>query len=303
MSTNFSTLAYSLRVASQIRGTAIKLGHAHQLLAAAFGYGSLAGYQHSLASGREPTQITSECHLILDIPFLSRRSAELQLNFNDSQLVELMFAAFAAQKCGAGIYHSDEAFFNALHDLVQQTVLNDEDVSNHTANMNTNGVSEIYMPFDFSIDVLPEIGEWFDIQIVGHLAMIPDEERLYYGDTVDVVAELSMQRNGRKLVSGVTVKILSAEPDDGWADDRPRVPLQSRAEAFGKLLDIPAPLLVDLNNVDIWQDTGNRGEGFYGYVIDFTNADPESVVHLIFAKHGRLSFNVWPGFFDGVEPE
>lgn len=303
MITNFGALAYSIRVASQIRGKAIKLGHAQQLLAAAFGYGSLAGYQHHLTARREPEQIASNCHLILDVTFLRMRSDELELDFDDAALVDLIAVAFATQPRGARIYDSDDAFFNEIHDTVQQVVLNDDNVSNHTADMNTNGVSEIYMPFDFSFNLLPEIGERFEVEIAGHLSMIPDEERPYYGNKVDVVAELSMDRIGRRMISDVTVRILSAEPDDSWADDQPRGPLRSRAEAFGELLKIDPALLVHLSNYETWDDTGNSGEGFYGYVIDFANGDPESVVQLIQAKHGTLTFNVGPNFFEDLEPE
>ncbi|MGX9729647.1 hypothetical protein ACWYXO_03315 [Janthinobacterium aestuarii] len=303
MSTNFGALAYSLRAASQIRGKAIKLGHAQQLLAAALGYGSLAGYQHNIAAGCEPEQIASNCNLVLDLSFLCMRSDELELDFDDVTLVELVSAAFSEQLRRAGVYDSDDAFFNKLHDTVQQVVLNDENVSNHTANMNTDGISEIYMPFDFSFSELRDVGERFEVEIVGHLSMNPDEERPYYGDTVNVSAELSMERAGRRLITDVSVKILSVEPDDNWAEDQPRGPLRSRAEAFGELLDIDRALLVDLSNVDVWDDTGSSGEGFYGYVIDFTNADPDAIVQLIQAKHGTLSFNVGPNFFEDLEPE
>lgn len=303
MITNLGALAYSLRVASQIRGKPIKLGHAQQLLAAAFGYGSLAGYQHNITARCEPEQIASNCHLVLNVSFLRMRSDELELDFDDATLVELVSAALATQLRSTGVYDSDEAFFNELHYTVQQVVLNDENVANHTANMNTDGVSEIYMPFDFSFSQLPDVGERFEIEIVGHLSMNPDEERPYYGDTVNVSAELSMKRAGRRLVTDVSVKVLSVEPDDNWAEVQPRKPLRSRAEAFGELLDIDAALLVDLGNVNIWDDTGSSGEGFYGYVIDFTNADPEVIVELIQAKHGGLSFNVDPNFFEDLEPE
>jgi hypothetical protein len=112
-----------------------------------------------------------------------------------------------------------------------------------------------------------------------------------------------LERVGRRLVSGVKVRILSAKPDDSWADDQPRGPLRSRAEAFGELLGISPALLVDLSNYETWDDTGSSGEGFYGYIIDFTNADPEPIVQLILDRHSTLTFNVAPNFFEDLESE
>jgi hypothetical protein len=66
---------------------------------------------------------------------------------------------------------------------------------------------------------------------------------------------------------------------------------------------VPRPVENRPSSVDIWDDTGSSGEGFYGYVIDFTNADPEAIVELIQTKHGRLSFNVGRNFFEDLEPE
>ncbi|WP_075793406.1 hypothetical protein [Massilia putida] len=296
MSTDFASLSYSFRVVSQQRDIAIKLGHAQQLLACAFGYQTLAGYQRS---SEEPATINDGVHLVLDAATLRQRATDLGLSLTSKQLVDLIDAAFASRLRRSGVHASEMDFFDFLHGSLQSTVVNDDDVGRITADMNTNGVREIYVPFDFTLADLPEVGETLSIPVVGHLSMEIDLERPYAGHQVDVEAIVSVDRLGRRLVGNVHMEIERASENAPYADRA----LISRAQAYADRLDMPLELMEQLDNVLVDENAGTSGDGAYGYWLDFSAADPQHVVAAILQKHGTLLFDVGPSFFEDVERE
>lgn len=294
MSTNFASLSHSLRVAGQQRGIDFKLGHAQQLLACAFGFQTLAGYQ---SAPSEPARIEDDTHLLLDVAALQQRARDLGLDLSAQVLFELVNLAFSSQVRRGGVHTSESDFFDYLHDRLHAAVPNNPHVAGRTADMNVDGVAEIYTPFDFALADLPSVGDLLVIPVSGFIRMELDVERPYAGDQVDVEVNVSMERLGRRLIGDVVIefeRVSRHDPDDGPM-------LVPRARAYAQLLGLSLHLTQELDNVHEEPDTGNSGEGSYGYVIDFTDADPEHVVQAIQAKHGTLSFNVEPNFFDNVE--
>ena len=296
MSTDFASLSYSVRAVSQQHDIAIKLGHAQQLLACAFGYQTLAGYQ---SSTEEPATLNDGVHLILDAAALRQRAADLGLSLTSQHLVDLINAAFTIRLRRSGVHASEMDFFNFLHDSLQSTVANDDDVGRITADMNTNGVQEIYVPFDFALADLPVVGETLSIPVIGHLSMEIDLDRPYAGHQVDVEAIVSVDRLGRRLVSDVHIEIERVCENDPYATGT----LVSRAQAYADRLDMPLELIEQLDNVVVDENTGTSGDGAYGYWLDFSEADPQHVVAAILHKHGTLLFDVGPNFFEYVEQE
>lgn len=296
MSTDFASLSHSLRAVSQQRDIAIKLGHAQQLLACAFGYKSLAGYQ---SSTDEPATINDGIHLVLDTAALRQRAADLGLSLKSQQLVDLIDAAFTSRLRRSGVHASEMHFFDFLHESLQSTVANDDDVERITADMNTNGVREIYVPFDFTLADLPAVGQTLSIPVIGHLSMEIDLDRPYAGHQVDVEAIVSVDRLGRRLVGNVHMVIERAVENDPYANQV----LISRAQAYSNRLDMPLELIEQLDNVIVEENTGTSGDGAYGYWLDFSAADPQHVVAAIQRKHGTLLFAVGPTFFEDVEQD
>jgi len=70
--------------------------------------------------------------------------------------------------------------------------------------------------------------------------------------------------------------------------------------AYARLLGLSLHLTRELDNVSEVPNTGNSGDGHYGFFVDFADADPEHVVRAIQAKHGKLLFEVGASFFDNV---
>ncbi|MES2127508.1 MAG: hypothetical protein V4463_09575 [Pseudomonadota bacterium] len=304
MYTNFASLSYSLRAVCRQGGIDLKLGHAQQLLACAFGYKSLAAYQ---ASTYEPTEIVDDAHLILDSGTIDQRAFDLGVALSGREVEDLLAKAFTAQRSRCRIHGSSDVFFDYLHDRLQNVVANDANVSGYTADMNTDGLEEIYVPFDFQIEDLPDVGEALRIEVAGHIRMTADIERPFAGDQVDFEAAINMNRVGRRMINDIEMHVERARPGGAWAaedeDYPPRGPLISRPQAYANLLEMDVALIEQLENVSIDENSGNSGQGFYGYVIDFTDASPDEIVHMIDLKHDTTIFFVEPTFFENVEDD
>jgi len=293
MSTDFASLSHSMRVAGRERGIDLKLGHVQQLLACAFGYQTLGGYQ---SAPEEPSRIDDGTHLLLDVHALQERAEGLRLDLSEQMLFELVNHAFSSRLPQGGVHTSSADFYDYLHDRLQEAVTNNSTVTNRIGDMNVDGVAEIYTPFDFALADLPSVGDLLTIPVSGFIRMELDVERPYAGHRLDLEINVSMERLGRRLIGNVDLDfetVTRHDPDDG------PLPI-SRARAYAQLLGLSLHLTQELDNVSEEPNTGNSGDGHYGFFIDFADAGPEHVVQAIRAKHGKLLFEVGPSFFDNV---
>ena len=293
MSTDFASLSHSMRVAGRERGIDLKLGHVQQLLACAFGYQTLGGYQ---SAPGEPSRIDDGTHLLLDVDALQERAGSLNLDLSKQTLFELVNQTFSSRVPQGGVHTSGADFYDYLHDLLQAAVTNNSTVANRIGDMNVDAVGEIYTPFDFELGDLPSVGDLLIIPVSGFIRMELDVERPYAGHRLDLEINLSMERLGRRLIGNVDLdfeRVSRHHPDDG------PLPI-SRARAYARLLGLSLHLTRELDNVSEVPNTGNSGDGHYGFFVDFADADPEHVVQAIQAKHGKLLFEVGASFFDNV---
>ncbi len=301
MSTDFASLSHSYQSSCKARGIRLPLGHVHQLLASAFGYRSLAAYQMA----DEPRIVPEGSHLVLDSSALQERAATLGLD-NSVAVVPALGAAFASSLIRGGIHLSEADFFNFLHARLQEVVLNDDAVIRITSDMNSNGMEEVYLPFDFTLDQLPAVGETLEITVNGHVRVRPDPSQWFRGDQVDVEALVTMERWGRNLVGDIRMQIMSVQAGrservrDIFNGDRMNT---AHAMAYSELLGLDRRLVEQLDNIDVTQNTGSSGEGYYGYILEFDSAGPEHIIEMIRQKHGTTSFEVGPGFFDAGADE
>lgn len=296
MSADFASLSYSLHRGSKKRGIPLKLGQAQQLLACAFGYRTLGGYQRL---AEEPPEIDDGDHLIVDMPALEQRARDMGISVTATQLLTLVEEAFSTGVRDGGVHASEDAFYKELQLRLGWAVTENRRVATQLDFMATDGFDEIRLPFSFSLLDLPPIGGKLTIPVVGYVLMVQDEERFSTDLRVDVEASISMERWGRRLVGALRFDVQRAYTNTKY----PREQFDTLGQAYARLLGLPVELTEQLDNVQMDENTGSSGEGFYGYIVDFSDADPQYVVQAILRKHGTLSFRVAPSFFDYVHPE
>lgn len=202
-----SCIAYAVRTASDSTSHPVKLSHAQQLVAAAFGYKSLAAYQ---ASKEESAALDEAAHFVLDGQLLFSRSLELKLPHEFTELALLLQTAFKERLPTARLHSSEMELDGYVRDLVQNLVLNHGDTSSAMAMTNNDGIDEIYLPFDdVSLAELPPPGETMGVEFDGHVSMTLDIERPYSGHKIDVKARLILERKGRVYISEPICEVVS----------------------------------------------------------------------------------------------
>jgi hypothetical protein len=85
MPVGISNLAHSVRKSSSADAVPIPLDHAHQLVAAAMGYMTLASYQAAQAAGAEPSTLDQVGHVVPDYELLGDRARELGIGIPASR--------------------------------------------------------------------------------------------------------------------------------------------------------------------------------------------------------------------------
>lgn len=205
MSTDFASLAFSLRQTFVSRGISVSLGHAQQLLARSFGYSNLAAYQ---ASNVEPESIEKGNRLILDIPALLDRLSTLGIDTAGEDLWELFATTFEVRVPGVGVHGSPAMFHDYLHRSVAEVVASDATVAGLFGVMRLSGREKIHLSFDFKMEQLPEVGAFLEIAVDGYIQLTAESSGPDKPKQVDLQAQIIVRRLGKCLVSVAGIRLL-----------------------------------------------------------------------------------------------
>jgi hypothetical protein len=215
MSTDVSRLVHTLRQASAVASHPLRPGPAEQLIAAALGYATLAAYQAGVKQEAEPRFLDDAEHVIIDVGLLQERAGNLAMEIPALMLVELIAGAFDALLPRTLVHKSLGGFEEFLLDRLHDEAGNGHVTSGPMAMTNSDGIREIYLPFDLDLDA-GQIGDSEQIEIDGHVTMEPDIERPYSGHHIDVKATIDFTRFGRQLLQGVRMEIVEAKLSYDW---------------------------------------------------------------------------------------
>lgn len=304
MPVGISNLAYSVRKNSSTDTVSVSLGHAHQLVAAALGYRTLASYQAAKAAGNEPPSFDDVCHVILDDDLLCGRARELGTLIPAVRLRQLLEAAFSDRLPSARLHSGYGSLEHFLRDRVDQAVLDDDAVSSAMANANYDGIDEIYFDFDAELDEVV-IGDQLVVELDGHVGLGIDLDRPYVGDKVSVEGTLTIERLGLHCFGASEIVVTKAALDYGWSDPDPNdgesdPPVRSLTEAYAELLGLEQHEVGNLVDVEPQPLDGSSGEMVYSLLLDFEGHATPDIAARILAQHGSLRFEVLPGFFENV---
>src|SRR5450830_503991 len=211
---DISSIAFAIRSAAK-SSHPIKLSQAQQCSAAALGYKSLAAFQ---ASGAGKLEFGANTHIVLDIEALMERSGVLGLPHDEKTLTLLVRDALKQKLPGVSTHDSVSEFEEALRDIVDSYVLNHVETSGQMAMANSNGLSEVYLPFDVNWQELAINDEGSIIIIDGNISMNLDLERPYSGHQIDVKVALGLVRPARNVYLS-SVELRHALLDRGVGDE------------------------------------------------------------------------------------
>lgn len=233
MAIGISALAFAIRKQSAFLPKPVVHGHAQQLVAAALGYKSLAGYQ---TSHEEQADLSRTRHIVLDEALLLQRADELGLNYRDDVVVSLVIDSLTHTLPHVTVHRTKGAFDDMLRDYIDDIVLNHDETVGQMA-MSNGSLGEVYLPFETLLEDIP-YDDVKEFSIIGHVGMTPDVERPYVGHIVHVSASLFLTRYGRFCVGEPQCRVNAAKlawlGDDGSEGEQPTTPLANAlAEELG----------------------------------------------------------------------
>lgn len=277
----------------------LNLGHAQQLVAAALGYGSLAAYQ---VSEYETSTFEDTAHIVLDGESIAERANELKLSVQYSELAIAVAQSFKECLPNVRLHQSVASLDDYIRKLVDRSVVNNGDVAGEMALTNGDGLNEIYLPVeDFDFNVLPP-NQPIDQEIGGHVSMNIDAERPYSGHKIHVEALLTLRRTGKLCIAEPVCIVKKADLDWRWSSDEEGeeyIPRISLAQALAIELDIELGEAEELVDSEVITNASSD-DLIYGHIFDFSrDASPELAKKLM-DKHGSLSLEVPPWFFDHI---
>lgn len=294
---NIQRISYAVHTVSKSASFPIKLSHAQQLVAAALGYKSLAAYQKSLL---EASCLKDTAHFVLDGELLTDRAQQLGLPYQSHDLTVLIRRGFKACLPNADIHQSMDELYNYITNLVEDQVLNDSSVSGEISTTNGDGVDEVYIPVDeFVMEALPPLGQPFNIELDGHVAMNIDDERPYSGHIIHVKAILIIERTGKVSIVEPICEVVNAGIDYNWGDDNHHLLERPLAEALAEELELKLSEAKELVDAEPIENVSSDGL-VYGYTFDFTHHASPAVATKIQTKYGSLMVEVPSWFFEGV---
>lgn len=305
MSNSISNLAHSFRRNSSADAVSVSLGHAHQLIAAAMGYKTLASYQAAQAAGREPPVLDLVRYVVPDYDLLCTRASALGISIQPARLKELLEAAFSERLPYVQLHDAFWSLEDALRERVDRDVLNDVDVISSMANANYDGIDEVYFEFEAALEEAA-IGDQRIVDIDGHVGLGIDAERPYAGHKVNVECTLIIERFGLRCFGEPVVDVTAAALDYGWSapdpedDDKEKAPMRSRTQAYADLLGLEPLEAGSLVDVEPQALDGNSGQMVYSYLLNFERHASPEIAAKILARHGSLQIEVGLNFFDNV---
>lgn len=216
MSTSLSTLSYALRKISAATPMPIGYGHAQQLVVASLGHKSLAAYQAAGIQGLEHPILDAVRHVALNQPLLAVRADELNVGHSVQTLVSMLTSAWEQCIPDVHVYPSEDTFEDVLRQHIDDVAVNDDDTGSEMASTNSDGIGEVYMPFDLSMFEAPTSGNIWELEIDGYVSMNLDTERPYSGHQIDVLAKLTIERFGLATFGEYRCEVTQAELDYNW---------------------------------------------------------------------------------------
>lgn len=197
---HLSTITFAVRKALSAQGESIPTGHTQQLVAAALGHNNLASYQ---ASGEDAALPETEA-IAFDDVLLAARAAEL--GHDGSVLASVLKKVLQELFPDLEVHKSGSSLVDEWHQHCENFILNDDHVISQTAM--TNGTfpqaEDIQLPWWEGFG--PNDGD-LTYQHDGLVTVDQDEDRVYYGDEIDVRAQITVERHGRRMFGGCQVDV------------------------------------------------------------------------------------------------
>lgn len=220
MQSNFNTVAFVARESLKASGTAIALGHVHQLLAAGLGYASLAALQ---ASSEENPGLEGADYVILDGEGIIGRAASLGYGHVATEAINAIVTAIKGDPQPPEVFLDIQEFIDDVAcRYANDNAFDDDAVASAAAE--TNAYFEgTYIESSEEPEPLKDSREFWEIPVGGNVGMDQDLDRPFSGDNILVSGVVRVWKAGRVCLMNDMELDIGASVDDSYyePDDEP----------------------------------------------------------------------------------
>lgn len=210
MRVDFSTLSHQVHLCLKGILPTLSLGQSHQLLAAAYGYKSLAAYKASTEEQHYFTvDGTGSTYFVLDLDLVKFRQVEM--GYSDSMpIARAMYETMRNRlKPEFLVCETLNDLFDEIRSDVEYEINDSAEFSNAQADTNTSGAGDFNIEFTQEAPLEEKREDWA-IRVEGTAHLDQDIERPYSGDVINVSAQVVFQKLGRRLLSNREVREIGA---------------------------------------------------------------------------------------------
>jgi hypothetical protein len=199
-------------------GTILKSSHAHELVAAFFGYKSRAAL---LAEQEYPLdRLCDAAVFVPDVPLIEKRRSclsGLPLSVPSSrELASVISEHLARQQ-----YFSGEIWlYETLESYVTEVLLPDEDayISDCVAGVMAETNASFMEPAYYEPADVTDDGDRFTVEVTGQIYGSADMERPFCGDQIDINVTIELPRVAGRVGFGEPDISVRGEVNDDWVD-------------------------------------------------------------------------------------
>lgn len=314
MPIGISKLARSIRQNTSSEAIPVSLGHAHQLVAAAMGYRTLASCQAAQETGQEPLALDHVLHVVIDNALLRSRAQELGVPIKPAHIRHQLNAAFSEHLPFTELHETYEDLEEVFLEQVKQFAIDNDVVDNAMAGTINDGIELVHIDavrcdFKLALDEVA-IGNPLIVNLLGYIDVGVETELPYTGYKLYFEGTFTLKRFGLRCFGEPDVDVTDAalgnprrppsleSDDDGDIEEEPSV--RSLSQAYADLLGLETWEVDSLLDIEPQARTDNSGDMVYGYLLDFeSHATPEVAIK-IRMLHGSLQFEVGPDFFESI---
>lgn len=216
MQVEFPSIAIAVRQSVIGLGTNPSLGHVQEICAAALGYKTYASYR---TSPEESTTFADAKHIVLDTAGIASRVMTLGYPAAQAGVYQSAIAQSLKRLPNKlNVYLSVSDLLDDIRQDIEQEI--DDSGAVNRAMAETNAYpSTTDVEFDNPSQPLSTpAGDWA-LHVYATVEMDQDPDRVFYGDRIDVEAQICFPKTGRVCLAEHKLEDVSASLDHSWADE------------------------------------------------------------------------------------
>lgn len=195
----------------------LPLSHVQQLLAAVLGYRNHAAYQAAVKAGVEAESLEDARHILPDVEMFERRAGDLDCLSEVGTIGASISKALKKALPEVALHQSVQDLADDIRLDVETDIGDSSEFSSVHAETN-GGMPWFDLEFEAASDLQEDSADSWALEVSGSATLELDEDRVYSGHEMSVLARVVFSRLGRRVLGPYEVDDIGAAVKE-WRDD------------------------------------------------------------------------------------